>query len=204
MEEARAAYADVRRQQILGAAVACFCRSGFHKTTMQEIAQEVGLSPGALYRYFRSKEEIIEECGRGSRERNEAIFRMAGEEEGTLPALYRVIDTLFGLLDLPGAAEGLPLEIEMWAERQRNPRIAELLTEALDTVRVPLATIVREAQARGEIDGGLRPESVAQVMVSFAEGMVLQKVMDPGLDHWAYADVIKAMLSGSFWKAETR
>ena len=52
-------YLEERRQQILGAAVACFARQGFHRTTMKDIYSECGLSPGAVYDYFKSKDDII-------------------------------------------------------------------------------------------------------------------------------------------------
>src|SRR3954462_1158614 len=48
-----------RRQQILTAARACFLTKGLHNTSMQDLIQEAGLSVGAVYRYFKSKNEII-------------------------------------------------------------------------------------------------------------------------------------------------
>src|SRR3954469_21945833 len=48
-----------RRQQILDAARRCFVRKGFHRTSMQDVFAESGLSAGAVYRYFKSKNEII-------------------------------------------------------------------------------------------------------------------------------------------------
>src|SRR3569833_792948 len=48
-----------RRQQILDAARRCFLRKGFHLTSMQDVFAESGLSAGAVYRYFKSKNEII-------------------------------------------------------------------------------------------------------------------------------------------------
>src|SRR5919206_2725488 len=48
-----------RRAQILDAAERSFCRSGFHRTTMQDIAAEAGMSPGNLYRYFPSKDALV-------------------------------------------------------------------------------------------------------------------------------------------------
>ncbi len=54
-EEHRAA----RRDQILAAAVQCVAREGFHKTTMSHVIAESGLSAGAVYGYFKGKNEII-------------------------------------------------------------------------------------------------------------------------------------------------
>ena len=49
-----------QRRRILDAAIRCFSRGGFHATGMQAVCAEAGMSPGALYRYFPSKEAIIE------------------------------------------------------------------------------------------------------------------------------------------------
>src|SRR5271166_1320158 len=52
-------YRDARRDQILSAAKRCFLRDGFHATSMQDLFAEAGLSSGAVYRYFASKDEVI-------------------------------------------------------------------------------------------------------------------------------------------------
>src|SRR3954471_9400824 len=59
MRRANAQLQADRRDEILVAAQSCFARSGFHQTSMADICAEAGMSPGNLYRYFRSKEEII-------------------------------------------------------------------------------------------------------------------------------------------------
>ena len=50
---------NVRRQELVNAAVELFVRKGFHKTTVREIAREFGMSMGALYDYIRTKEDIL-------------------------------------------------------------------------------------------------------------------------------------------------
>src|SRR5215472_11312550 len=50
----------VRRAQIVDAAKQRFREGGFHATTMAEIAAQAGVSVGLLYRYFPSKDEIIQ------------------------------------------------------------------------------------------------------------------------------------------------
>ena len=73
-----------RRQQIVDAAQRCFARRGFHQSSMQDVFAESGLSAGAVYRYFKSKDELV-----------------AALDEGWLPAdtdLDAVAAVLFGLL----------------------------------------------------------------------------------------------------------
>src|SRR5437868_9170575 len=48
-----------RRDQILTAAMACFARQGYHATSMDDVVRESGLSVGAIYSYFPSKEELF-------------------------------------------------------------------------------------------------------------------------------------------------
>jgi len=50
---------EVRRMEIVKAAVDLFVRNGFHKTTVREIAQRFGMSVGTLYEYIRTKEDIL-------------------------------------------------------------------------------------------------------------------------------------------------
>src|SRR5260370_36298856 len=54
-EEARAA----RRDQIIAAAAECFARSGYHVTTMADIAEAAGVSKGTPYLYFPGKEALF-------------------------------------------------------------------------------------------------------------------------------------------------
>src|ERR1700710_454706 len=53
------AHLDARRQQIVDAARARFAGHGFARTSMADIVEESGLSNGAIYRYFTSKDEIV-------------------------------------------------------------------------------------------------------------------------------------------------
>ncbi len=50
---------NLRRQELVNAAVKLFVKKGFHKTTVREIAKEFGMSMGALYDYIRTKEDIL-------------------------------------------------------------------------------------------------------------------------------------------------
>jgi len=50
---------EIRRMEIVKAAVDIFVRKGFHKTTVREIAQKFGMSIGTLYEYIRTKEDIL-------------------------------------------------------------------------------------------------------------------------------------------------
>jgi AcrR family transcriptional regulator len=55
----RHAASEATRQQVLDSALALFRERGFHETTLRDIAAHAGLSLGAAYYYFKSKEAIV-------------------------------------------------------------------------------------------------------------------------------------------------
>jgi len=194
-------YLETRRKEILDAAAACFARRGFHLTTMQDICEESNLSPGAVYRYFRSKEEIIEAmCARGQTEDAELIrSTMAGG--GTMDALDQLA-RLF-LLNLENSEQCI-LSIELASEARRNPVVMESIRRSREGIRTPVSEFVRLAQQRGDFDASLDPEAVANVMSALYLGLLVQLQAEPELDTEAYTRVVHALFGGHFWRGSTR
>lgn len=193
-------YLELRKQQILDAAATCFSRRGFHQTTMQDICREVELSPGAVYRYFPSKDAIIEGmCTRGQEENSAALDEglAAGD---TLPAFNELIRIFFEELDNLRSIEFCTLSVELIAESPRNERVRELQAQVISLVRTRLVGFVTEAQGRGEIDPALDPESVARVMIAQYQGLITQRLVEPDIDLNCYAEVLRSLYSGNFWR----
>jgi len=200
MPKVTEAHLEARRQQILDAAAACFTQKGFHHSTMHDICQVAELSPGAVYRYFTSKEEIIEAMLRERKSTSATLIRAISGED-TQQVLDGLADTFFASLENPQACA---LSVELWAEALRSPRIRSLLRDELRHVTGPFVELIRRAQERGEINRRLDAEAVAQVMVSFFEGLVLQKTAEPEIDVWKYVSAMKAMMGGAFWTGRGR
>ena len=131
MPKVTQAHLEARRQQILDAAFGCFARQGFHQTTMQDICREAELSPGAVYRYFDSKEAIIAaSCGQCLQELA-TVFEAATQHDGTLKVLDEVVDVFFGRLDQPEADLGqCQMHIQLWGETLRSPQVKEFVSRS--------------------------------------------------------------------------
>jgi AcrR family transcriptional regulator len=193
-------YLEQRRQQIQDAAAACFARKGFHQTTMQDICEEAVLSPGAVYRYFHSKEEIIEAmCARGQ-EQNAELVQAALGRGATSEVFDELIQVFFGAVASGDRdIETCALNVELIAEAPRNERIRESLTRSNFEVRSRFVDLVRRAQAAGDINPGLDADAVARVMIATYHGFITQKLVQPDLDILAYAQVLRALFGGAFW-----
>lgn len=190
---------EARRQQILSAAFACFSREGFHQTTMKDICNEAGLSPGAVYRYFDSKEEIIEtSCGECQQPL--ALIQSAKEQGGTLEVLDQLTDFAFGMFDAPDTQAAVRVNVQLWGEALRNPRVRQAIAANINSLKEALTKIIRNAQKQGEVNPGLDPDGVARVLVSMWHGMVLQRSLEPEADIPAYVAALKAFYSGTFWQ----
>jgi TetR/AcrR family transcriptional regulator, repressor for uid operon len=198
MPKVTEAHLEARKQQILDAAAACFSRKGFHQTTMQDICREADLSPGAFYRYFESKEGVIEAMVVERRQKSMAIVETAlGHSGNTLGILDELANVFFQHL---GDSQGCALDIELWAEAQSNPRVREAVRLDVCEVNDALVSIISEAQARGEINPLLEPRAVAEVMNSFFFGLILQRSLSADVEVSPYVSAIKAMMNGHFWQ----
>jgi len=194
------AHLDARRDQILDAAAVCFAREGFHATTMHQICATAGLSPGAIYRYFSSKEEIIATLCERELERNAALIAAALNRESFDESVGALLDVAVAALEEEAgdACDGASLNLELWAEAARNTLVRTLWQRVLGGLRAPLAEAVRRAQERGEVDTALQPEAVAAIGLAFFYGLLVQKTMDPTLDTPACVRAFRALLDGSF------
>lgn len=195
MPKVTEAHLAARRQQILDAATECFAEKGFHQTTMHDICELAELSPGAVYRYFSSKEEIIEAMVEERRRQGIELMKAAGERNDTVQALEELARIFFAKLEDP---KGCALDIALWSEAASNPAVRERLRDYTRAVRSAFADIVGDLQERGVVNPSLDPEAVAEVHISFFEGLVVQRAIDPELDVWKYLEAVRAITNGQF------
>ena len=195
MPKVRPEYLETRRREILDAAAACFARNGFHLSTMQDICLEAGLSPGAVYRYFPSKESIIEAmCERNMVEDAETILEAVDKDSAQEAFVELTRIFLLGVED----HEGCAICIQLLAEAPRNATILESVRRGRTAVREALTDFVRKGQERGEFNRALDAEAVAHVMCSLYMGLILQLQAEPDIDLMSYARVVRSLFEGSF------
>jgi AcrR family transcriptional regulator len=195
-------YLEQRRRQILDASAACFARRGFHQATMQDICEEAQLSPGAVYRYFRSKDDIIVAmCERAYVEDADAV-RTATEGHSTPEVFGDLIRIFFLDFEASHTAEMCALVTQLASEAPRNETIRASLVNTGRERRTQFADLIRAGQARGEIESSLDAENVARVMIAVYQGLIVQKLVEPDIDVRAYADVLLSLFGGTFWRGE--
>ena len=177
-----------RRFEILRAAQTCFARSGFHQTSMQEICIEAGMSPGNLYRYFRSKEEII--AGIAERDRADAAEQFAAVGKGDF------FDGLAALAQhhlVERSAEEVALCAEIMAESRRNPAVARIYQDMEADVRERFTTMLRSAAERGEIQD-IDFDGTVTVLFALADGLSWRRAVEPTFNAEAVMPIVLGMV----------
>jgi TetR/AcrR family transcriptional regulator, repressor for uid operon len=181
-----------RRRQILAAAEACFARRGFHGATMPEICAEAGLSPGTVYRYFRSKDELIEAMVEMDRAETLEVIAAIASAPDTLAAVGTAIDLAFEAVE---EGSGAAVYLEVCAEAARNPRIAAVVRRHEESVTAAMVALLERGQARGEIDPELDPIVAARVLGALIDGLILHKAVAPEVNLDTYAAVAKRLVA---------
>lgn len=168
---------EERQKQILEAAISQFARHGLHATRMEDIARESGLSKGALYLYYQSKDAIIAALLRtlfawelrGTR----VIATMEGSVTDRLLAITQMLAD-----ELDRMAVAMPIFLEFYAVALRQASVREHLAKMYEEYRGPLATLIQEGIDRGEFRA-VDPDGVALTWVALLEGLTLLWALNP-------------------------
>lgn len=187
-------HSDAQRGAILDAAIRCFAREGFHRTTMRDVVRESGMSAGALYVYFKSKDELIEAIAE-SRHLRERQWITAALDKDDLAASVRALVTVFwrALMDHEKQEERR-LSVQLWGEALRSQKVRESVLAGVDEPIELLRTRLKAAQKRGEFPRSLDCRATARVLIALFQGLVLQLAWDPNVSITPYAKVVETML----------
>jgi AcrR family transcriptional regulator len=196
---------EAKRAEIVGAARRCFSRDGFHQTSMPDIAAEAGVSAGAPYRYFASKEEIILAIAADA-------FRLVFEPVGRLAAVTdaaSAADLVAASLEalsietvVDAAGREVPVDellrcaVQAWSELLRNDAVRARAVEGFESVRGSIADALRRGQAAGAVPLEVEPERGARVVMGLLHGFMLQRVAFDLTDTAGFNEDIRNLLSG--------
>jgi TetR/AcrR family transcriptional regulator, transcriptional repressor of aconitase len=175
---------DQRRRQILDAAIGCFARHGFQQTTIQDICASSGLSAGAVYSYFDSKDAIIEAiAGHGRQLARQRSVRSGPASPGGLKAFLAEFER-------PAVAKVSQFDLRSWAEAIGNRQLRENYLRSRKETASALATVsAREAAALG-----VAPEILAELILAVIIGCETRRAIQPSADVMPVIDTLVKLL----------
>jgi len=200
------AHLAARREQILLAAMTRFAEGGFHSTGMAEVIAATGLSAGAVYRYFPSKEALIraiveERVLASAKATFEAILAQGVDNPvDAVAAALEIVDRV----SAQGEIDITRIAVQAWGEALRNTDILDVAQNAYATMRGYLAEATRRAQQHGRLPSDADPAEIAKALLSLVMGYVIQRHIMGDVDREHYTAALQALTSQREAVAPTR
>jgi TetR/AcrR family transcriptional regulator, transcriptional repressor of aconitase len=188
---------EARREQILEAARACLQEHGLEAVSMEMIIARSGLSTGAVYGYFKGKDEIINAVvTEGTAAMGQQLLPVL-RDPGP-PPLPEFMARLLGVItefgqDKRDGIDRLTVALHGWSHSQSNPELRERTHAAYRRQRELFAGVVRRWQAAGTFDPGADPGAMAELMQSVILGFVAQRALAGDADVQAHASALDAL-----------
>jgi len=170
------------RKQILSAAVTAFAQFGYDATGVAEICKTAGISKGAFYHHFPSKQTLYFELLNEWLATIDARLRSIASEAGSVPdALMKMTGAFTEIIE--SSRDKLPIFLEFLMRATRDPEIRKATLKPYRTYSEYFSDLIRKGVKEGTIRTG-DPDTAAQILVSLAVGLVLQGSIDAGSTDW--------------------
>jgi len=170
------------RSHLLQAAEDCFAQSGYDGTSVAEICRGAGVSKGAFYHHFPSKQDIFLELLDRWMAALEGQLRRVRAESDTVPEAFLSMTEMVRFI-FQTAGDRLPMFLEFWTQAAHDPAVWQATIAPYRQFRAFFAEMIEDGIAEGSLRP-LDPEKAAQAVVSLAVGVLLQSSLDPQGADW--------------------
>ncbi len=170
------------RAQIINAAIRDFAQYGYDGTGVAEICKSAGISKGAFYHHFESKETLyLELLNEWLRSIDDELRSIRARSSSTLEALVEMTRVFRSIFD--SSRVKVAVFLDFLTKAAREPGLREAALEPYRRYQRYFTEMI----AQGAREGSIRdadPQQTAQLLVSTAVGLVLQGVLDPEAADW--------------------
>ena len=178
MPRLTAAHEQEVRERIVGAALRVFGERGFHGATIQDVVRESGLSVGAIYTYFKGKDDLfLATCdmasGQGLGELAARIATGASIAEKLAIAVGFYFDSAEDSAAGAGNAEFL---VQAWAQAEAEPAAREMLRRRREQLVMAGTFLLEEGIIRGDLPRWMDAGAVARAYIALLDGMLLVRI----------------------------
>jgi AcrR family transcriptional regulator len=183
-------YKEEAKERIVQAALRVFSEKGYHEATMEDVAQKLGVSKGALYLYFRSKDEllrvIIDRWNRSMR----SILPSSGEGRQAEKSLKSMFDHI---AEDPIGRIGLGFDLI--SEASRNPAVRKILSEAYERNLKTVSEFFRRQNIKNLKQNASNVKYQSQSLVALQFGLMVSLILgiDKGDAQRAWEQMTKAL-----------
>ena len=174
--------AEETRENIVKAAVEAFSQRGYEATGVAEICDAAGISKGAFYHHFPSKQNLYLWLMDSWLDSIDVQLTRIKDGAESVPRALNQMGALFTEI-FSSADKQIPIFLEFLTTAARDPEVWRAAIEPYRRYR----SYFSEMLALGMDEGSVRscdPETMSQLLVSLSVGLILQGVLDPTAGDW--------------------
>jgi AcrR family transcriptional regulator len=165
------------RDRIVAAAVRVFSEKGYHSSTIADVVRESGLSVGAIYTYFTSKEALFRQscdliAARGLDQLAERLAPATTTAQRLTIAIAMYVETIDEFEGAPGQIS----LVQAWAEAEREPGVREMLSARRERLVGAGRYLISQGVASGELPASLDVDAVTRGFLGLLDGLLLQRI----------------------------
>ena len=160
-------YKEEAKSRILEAANKVFAEKGYHEATMDDIAKRLGVSKGAIYLYFASKEELFEAmCKTAPQAFKEILYSSFSSDANPVESATQFFDRMLKL-----SASNPGLSFEILSEASRNPALKRILRQNHAEYEEVLTGFLAEGRKSRIVADNLDIHSLANSLIALWNGL---------------------------------
>lgn len=160
-------YKEEAKSRILEAANKIFAEKGYHEATMDDIAKRLGVSKGAIYLYFASKEDLFEAmCKTAPHAFKEILYSSFSSDTNPVQSATQFFDKMLKL-----SASNPGLSFEILSEASRNPTLKRILRQNHAEYEEVLCGFLAEGQKRRIVGDSWDIRSLANSLIALWNGL---------------------------------
>jgi AcrR family transcriptional regulator len=168
------------RARIMEAAIKLFSTRGYNKASVDDICEEAGISKGAFYHHFKSKQALFLSLLDGWLQFVDNAVEATKDK--TVPETFRQMTQAFPFI-FETAGENLPMFLDFWLQASRDKKIWNAGIAPYRRYHGYFTSLIKKGVEEGsfvEVD----PELASRMIVSTAMGLLLQSLLDPKGADW--------------------
>jgi AcrR family transcriptional regulator len=168
-------YKEAAKTKITKAARKVFAQKGYHDTTMDDIAKEIGVSKGALYSYFTSKEDLLQEISLESHQTLRDIINTACESHDLTQALEEVYTKM-----TEKYLGNLHTNFEVIALSAHDPKTRKIIVEDYRRDIDAVQAFVENKMKQGTMRTDVNAHTLAELFISLYLGTMAKLILGFG------------------------
>jgi AcrR family transcriptional regulator len=170
------------RTHILQAAQKLFAQNGYDATGVAEICTAAGVSKGAFYHHFPTKQvlflELLKNWLSGLDTLMDAVIEGPQKVPQALVDMARMMEGVF-----QAATEQLPMFLEFWTQSSRDPVVWQTTIAPYHRYQTFFTALVQNGIQEGSLNT-VDPEAAARLILAMAVGLLFQSLLDPQGANW--------------------